>query len=198
MTNENAPNPKYILVFLAGMLASALFGQQLYGNATVNDYDREVPLVDHAALAAHADSAGIPRAAAYGLAWMESRTGKCMPKCPRGPGRVVVDSIREDSLGQRHVYQHRICREIGRMQINPCARLDRGNARCEWRRVRDNIHDNYACGMWYYSTLLLRYQGDHRRAFSRYNGGNPEYARAALAQVGDWWIHGLLAEEDRR
>jgi hypothetical protein len=143
-----------------------------------------VPLVDRAALAAHADSAGVPRAGAYALAWMESRSGACLPRCPRGQGIVVADS-----LGPR-----RTCREVGRMQINPCARLDRYNPRCAFLRVLTSVDDNYACGLWYYSTL--RGSGE-RAAFSRYNGGNPAYAKDALAQAGDWWFAGFLTAEDR-
>jgi len=172
-----------------------------------------VPLVDREALAAHADSAGVPRAAAYALAWMESRDGR-RGNAYRGPGRLVEDTTRlvpqmvcvwavprtpnrNQACWTDSVYAtKRVCREVGRMQINPCAGLERGNPRCAYKRVRENIDDNYACGLWYYRTLQDRY-GSARKAFSRYNGGNPQYAKDALAQAGEWWFDGLLAEEDR-
>lgn len=151
-----------------------------------------VPLRDRIALAAHADSAGVAHAVAFSLAWMETRTGACLPHCPRGPGVVRIDSVVAG-----HVYAHRICREIGRMQINPCAGLERHNPRCERVRVLTSIDDNYACGLWFYATLAMRYRGDTRRALSAYNGGRASYATQALAMVGQWWLSGELSPGDR-
>lgn len=149
-----------------------------------------VPLRDYVALAAHADSEGISRGAFYGLAWMESRDGRCLPHCPRGQGVVT-----RDSLG----HLHHTCREVGRMQINPCAYLDHQNPRCAYVRVRDNVDDNYACAAWYYHALR-RVKPTVLLAFQAYNGNDPdlEYARTGLAKVSEWWLLGLLTPEDRR
>ena len=183
----------------SGMIVGLLVGHITGNSKSVSTRARgfELPLIDREALAAHADSVGVPRAAAYALAWQETRTGRCLPKCPRGQGIIVLDStvfVVVDPKPGFIYFTHHICREVGRMQINPCSRLEKKNPRCEFKRIRDNLDDNYACGLWYYSTL--RKDGE-RKALSRYNGGNPQYAMEALAQTGDWWFAGLLTEEDR-
>src|SRR2546425_438487 len=88
------------------------------------------PLQDSVALRSVADSVGVPVNVMYAVAWMESRDGHLGNK-PRGPGREQCDS-----LGCR-----RVCREIGRLQINPCIRWK--GLPCSDIRVYEN---NLRCG----------------------------------------------------
>lgn len=173
---------------------------------------RYPPLVDAYALAAHADSEGVPRAAAYALAWMESRDGSCLPRCPRGVGVAVakVDTTwMQTTTPLRLVWRvdtvrYHKCRAVGRMQINPCAGLDRQNPRCAFKRVRDSAEDNYACGLWHFGQLRKRW-GSDSLGFARYLGTgrdangttDADYSRQAFHLVGVWFMAGQLSEEDR-
>lgn len=67
----------------------------------------QLAIPDSSALFAAADRFRVPHDVMLAVAWMETRDGLHIHK---GPGREQCDS-----LGCR-----RVCRELGRMQINPC------------------------------------------------------------------------------
>lgn len=129
--------------------------------------------VDAGILHKAADGANVPRVVMYAVAWQETRDGQ-RGNAPRGPGREQCDS-----LGCR-----RVCREVGRMQVNPCIRW--GLAGCGWLV---DLVQNTTCG-----AEILRYLydkwGSWELAILHYNGSGPkarEYATRALAYVG--WFH---------
>lgn len=128
--------------------------------------------VDAAALYRAADSAGVPRDVMLAVAWMESRDGSRLNNY-RGPGREQCDS-----LGCR-----RVCREIGRMQINPCIKWH--IPACDSLTV---YSANLRCG-----AAILRAARDGTttwaEAIQRYNGSGKaarEYKLQALAFIG--WL----------
>lgn len=129
--------------------------------------------VDSAALRQVAESAGVPVPVMYAVAWQESRNNT-NPNI-RGPGREQCDS-----LGCR-----RVCREIGRMQINPCI-LWRHPA-CVGVDLKVYAH-NIRC-----SAAILKAARDGTStwhdAIRRYNGSGPaarRYAKEVLAYIG--WL----------
>lgn len=125
-------------------------------------------LPDSSALYAVADSARVPHEVIAAVAWMETRDGQHVR---RGPGREQCDSTG----------CHRVCREIGRMQINPCIR---------WKFVGcDSLavpRQNVRCGA---EILRERYErfGSWPAAIRAYNGAGPmadAYLLQALAYIG--------------
>ena len=132
--------------------------------------------VDAARLAAVADSVGVPRLVMWSVAWEESRTGSKL-NLYRGPGRVYTDS-----LG----VEHRICREIGRMQLSPCVSwtfLD--PVRCT-RTAITTYQNNIYCGALNLARLHTLY-GDWEDAIQRNNGAGSmaiEYKKRVLITVG--------------
>lgn len=138
--------------------------------------------VDTALLSKAADSANVPRVVMYAVAWQETRDG-VRGNTPRGPGREQCDS-----LGCR-----RVCREVGRMQVNPCIRFDLPG--CNDLR---NYEQNATCGAWILRYLYNKW-GSWPLAIQRYNGSGPkarEYAIRALAYVG--WVRLREAAGSRR
>ena len=131
--------------------------------------------IDSTALNQAADFAGLPHDVIYAVAWMESRSGS-RGNAYRGPGREVCDSI-----GQCH----KACREIGRMQVNPCIHWPapycaRDSLKVYWSNVK--------CGAailhWRYATT-----GSWPAAIRTYNGGGKkadDYLERALAYIG--WL----------
>ncbi len=113
--------------------------------------------VDADRLKAHADSQMVPERLVYGIAWMETRSGITGNKA-RGQGIV-------DSLGVHH------CREIGRMQLNPCINWQRllKDYRCSLRRIKASYDDNVYCGIKNMLRLNLKY-GGWRYVPLHYNG----------------------------
>lgn len=131
---------------------------------------------DAARLAAYADSTGVPREVMWAVAWQESRGGQ-RGNSYIGPGIVVMDTI--------SMIPHRVCRERGRMQINPCYWKPLA-PRCTWQRVRDNYSDNVWCAGLKLHSLRAIY-GSWEEAIRRYNGSGPmsrAYQQRALAYIG--------------
>lgn len=118
-------------------------------------------LVDAPQLAAHADSAGVSHALVWALAAAESGDG--------ARGNAYVGQGQRDSAGKV------VCREIGRMQLNPCGAWRRvvNNARCTLLRVRTSYDDNVHCAL-VYLTLLHRQSGSWLDAIRRYNGSGKQ------------------------
>jgi len=129
-------------------------------------------LQDSAALKAAADSFGVPYVVIAAVAWNESQTGSKLNNY-RGPGREQCDS-----LGCR-----RVCREVGRMQVNPC--IDWHDARCSRDSIR-SYEGNIRCGAIILRSHFLKY-GSWVQAIKRYNGSGPladKYLLKALAYAG--------------
>lgn len=128
---------------------------------------------DSIALKAAGTEFNVPAVVMYAVAWQETRNN--LNTNVRGPGREQCDT-----LGCR-----RVCREIGRMQVNPCI---------TWRHPacsRDSLltHEgNLRCG-----AAILRAARDGTAtwadAIRRYNGSGPNarrYAKNALEYIG--WL----------
>jgi len=119
--------------------------------ATATEFTRGINLVsltgeiDAYRLKAHADSQMVPEKLVYGIAWMETRSGRT-GNTARGQGIV-------DSLGVHH------CREIGRMQLNPCINWQRllKDYRCSLKRIKASYDDNVYCGIKNMLRLRLKY-----------------------------------------
>lgn len=112
----------------------------------------------------------VPVEVVYAVKWMETRVGKA--EGARGPGREVCDPM-----------CHRVCREIGPMQVNPCIKWSLPSC----SRLREYVH-NLTCGAGILRYLYDRY-GSWPEAIRRYNGSGPrsrEYQQKALAYVG--WL----------
>lgn len=135
--------------------------------------------VDAYQLKAHADSQMVPERLVFGIAWMETRSGITGNKA-RGPGIVHVDSI---VLGQ--TFSHRICREIGRMQLSPCVNWQRllKDYRCSLKRIKASYDDNVYCGIKNMLRLNLKY-GGWRYVPKHYNGATV-YQESVKNYLGD-------------
>lgn len=128
---------------------------------------------DSSRLATVAAEYDVPPAIAFAVAYMETRSN--VNPAVRGPGREQCDS-----LGCR-----RVCREVGRFQINPCIMW--GFSECKPASIR-TYEGNVRCGV-----MILRAQRDGTAtwvdAIRRYNGSGPkarEYTKEALAYIG--WL----------
>lgn len=139
-------------------------------------------LVDSTALAAYADSTGVPRYVLMAVAWEESRSGARGNRYV-GPGVRQVDT----TTGA----ERRVCRERGRMQHNPCFHWRQPPvARCAWARVRDNYADNVWCAGLKLHMLYAQY-GSWATAIERYNGRGPRaraYRERALATIARFYL----------
>jgi hypothetical protein len=135
---------------------------------------------DSTALRAAGAEFHVPAAVMYAVAWQETRLN--LSPTIRGPGREQCDS----GVGCR-----RVCREIGRFQINPCI---------TWRHpacARDSLRlyaSNLRCG-----AAILRAARDGTSTWADairvYNGSGPrarQYAKEALSYIG--WLR-LLEEQ---
>lgn len=133
---------------------------------------------DSAPLRQAAESIGVPVAVAYAIAWQETRDGEKL-NAYRGPGREQCDS-----LGCR-----RVCREVGRMQINPCIVWHVLACRRDLLYVYET---NIRCGL-----AILKAQRDGTStwadAIRRYNGSGPlarKYASEVLSYIGWFTLRG--------
>lgn len=127
-------------------------------------------LVDSVSLKHVADSVGVPTEVLYAVAWMETRDGRANNY--RGAGREQCDST-----GCK-----RTCREVGRMQINPCIRW--ALPYCA-EAARDRTA-NVRCGAFILRHNYEKY-GSWIEAIRRYNGNGPmsrKYLSEALAFIG--------------
>ncbi len=132
--------------------------------------------VDSYKLAAYADSTRVPTQVMWAVAWEETRDG-AKGNNYVGPGFLTFDVT-------TRTYK-RVCRERGRMQLNPCFWQSK-LARCSWQRVRDNYNDNVFCAG---SRLRILYEayGSWESAIGHYNGSGPvaqAYKQRALAYIG--------------
>lgn len=122
----------------------------------------------------------VPASVMYAVAWQETRSN--VNPAVRGPGREQCDS-----LGCR-----RVCREIGRGQVNPCIVWKHPSCRRELLRVYEH---NIRC-----MAAILRAAHDGastwQDAIRKYNGSGPrarQYAKDALSYIG--WLRLLELEE---
>ena len=131
--------------------------------------------LDTLALKQASVEARVPVAVVYAVKYMETRVGRA--ERALGPGREVCDPM-----------CHRVCREIGPMQVNPCIHFDLPG--CNALKV---YAQNLTCGAGILGYLYGRY-GSWGEAIRRYNGSGPrswEYQQRALAFIG--WL--TLREE---
>lgn len=137
------------------------------------------PLADSAMVFRVADSAGVPRDIMAAVAWMETRSGTRLNEY-KGPGREQCDSA-----GCK-----RVCREIGRMQVNPCI---------PWRHPACKQLTQYAMNLRCGAAILLaarQRDGTWVAALQRYNGSGPQarrYLTEALAYIG--WRQVTMGED---
>lgn len=133
--------------------------------------------VDAARIVAVADSVRVPRVLLLAVAWEETRSG--------ARGNVYIGDGIVDSLG------HRICRERGRMQLNPCFPLTYLDAnRCAVARVRLSYEDNVWCGALHLRDLYER-TGGWTAAIARYNGSGAKavaYQSRVLTTIGRYTL----------
>lgn len=129
-----------------------------------------VDIVDRFYLESVAHDIGVPVQVMLAVAWQESRTGD-KGNAYRGPGREQCDST-----GCK-----RVCREIGRGQINPCIKW--GFPGCS------SLHTyryNVRCMGWILRAQHARH-GTWALAIKHYNGSGPSadrYLQQALAFIG--------------
>lgn len=128
-------------------------------------------LLDSVPLKHVADSVGVPTEVLYAVAWMETRDGK-RANDYRGAGREQCDSTG----------CHRTCREVGRMQINPCIRW--ALPYCD--KAHTGRDANVRCG-----AFILKHNYEKHKSWTeairRYNGSGPKsrrYLNEALAFIG--------------
>lgn len=127
-------------------------------------------LVDSVPLKHVADSVGVPTEVLYAVAWMETRDGRAINY--RGAGREQCDST-----GCK-----RTCREVGRMQINPCIRW----ALPYCAEAAAHRTANVRCAAFILKHNYEKY-GSWIEAIRRYNGSGPnaqKYLTEALAFIG--------------
>lgn len=135
-----------------------------------------VVLQDAQTLALAAETAGVPKVVGLAVAWEETRDGS-RGNSYLGAGLAVFDS----ASGRTK----RVCRELGRMQVNPCYHWTYISPSC----ARDSLRvysSNVRCGM---TILRRRYEevGSWQEAIRRYNGRGPkadDYLRRVLATIG--------------
>jgi hypothetical protein len=148
--------------------------------------------VDARRLRAHADSLHVPRSPVYGIAWQESRDGSKGNKV-LGVGivKVTVDTVfrawgvdgKLDSVKVVYHTKH-ICKEIGRMQLNPCVNWTQllADQRCSLKRVTISYDDNVHCG------ILNIKRCAHTQGWAKfascYNGGNMKYQKEVEQYLG--------------
>jgi len=131
-----------------------------------------VQLTDTAQLNDAARLNNVPPVVMQAVAWMESRDGRRGNEY-RGPGREQCDSA-----GCR-----RVCREIGRMQINPC--IQWSIPVCNGVDIR-RYFGNIRCGAAILAARRVKY-GSWESAIRHYNGSGPlaeRYLQTALAYIG--------------
>lgn len=133
----------------------------------------QLTMPDSAALATVGNVYQVPIAVMLSVAWMETRTGE---RTPRGPGVLSTTG-------------HRVCREVGRMQINPCLHK---SPMCKAALLvyRANLH----CGALLLANNYTRY-GSWEQAIKRYNGNGAKaevYLTKALVYLGRRTLEGVL------
>lgn len=147
--------------------------------------------VDEALLTAYADSTNIPAVVMWAVAWQESRDGK-KGNGYIGPGIVRRTIIRTVTVTDSSVdtlvivRDERVCRERGRMQINPCTWRSKIAARCSAMRIKLYLGDNLYCAGRHLRYLYDRY-GSWQKAIEKYNGSGymaRAYRQRALVYIG--------------
>lgn len=165
--------------------------------------------IDASRILAHADTVrqqtGVffSDAAALALSWQETRSG-ATKNSARGPGvwksrstgklcRAIV-CVPGDSI--------RVCKEVGRMQLNPCTDFTKVDPRCTRKAIRDSLNVNIHCGLMWYVEKIKLCEGDVICAIERYNGNgciklnnhktmcSHEYRKEALAYIGQLYLKG--------
>ena len=137
-------------------------------------------LLDSVPLKHVADSVGVPTEVLYAVAWKETGNGRAINEklddaranAYRGAGREQCDST-----GCK-----RTCREVGRMQINPCIRWALPYCVEANRTYASNIR----CGAYILKHNYEKYKS-WPEAIRRYNGNGPmsrRYLNEALAFIG--------------
>jgi hypothetical protein len=143
-------------------------------------------LVDADRLTAHADSLGAPHRPVWGIAWQESRTG-VKGNNVLGQGILVPDITRYVWTGRTTGFEHplkRVCREVGRMQLNPCVNWTQvlHDQRCTLHRITVSYDDNVHCGI--ENMLRLARTKGWTYVPSWYNGGNAQYQKEVEQYLG--------------
>lgn len=133
---------------------------------------RSIPggIVDRFYLESVAHEVGVPTQVMLAVAWQESRSG-AKGNDYRGPGREQCDS-----LGCR-----RVCRELGRGQVNPCIHWNLPGCG-ELHVYRLNVR----CMAWILRAQRAKH-GSWVAAIKHYNGSGPSadrYLQQALAFIG--------------
>lgn len=136
------------------------------------------PLVcgDSLALRTMALEAKVPPMVLEAVAYVETRCN--VNPLVRGPGKLVWDSTGTTA--------HRRCREVGRLQLNPCA-----------FKLPDSVRTSYTANV-QYGAIRLRWlyerYGSWTLAIKRYNGAGPraeQYLGKILYYIGQRTVEGL-------
>lgn len=165
--------------------------------------------VDASRILAHADTVrrqtgvNFPNSAALALAWQETRSGRT-GNSARGPG--VWKSRSTGQLCRKAVClpgdSVRVCRETGRMQLNPCHNYTKIDPRCTLKNIINNYDDNIHCGLMLFVEKIKYCAGDVVCGIERYNGNgciqlidkrklcSTQYRHDALAYIGYLHLRG--------
>lgn len=139
---------------------------------------RVTGIMDAKDLAHVADSLAIDRLAFWALALQEGG--------PSGSNRILgVGRWVEDTLGTDSIVRRRVCRDIGRMQVNPCTGPGPAfHPACAIRQLRGSRAANVRCAAAWYRYIRATRCPDHTDAcaLERYNGAGPA-ARLHLQRV---------------
>jgi len=144
-------------------------------------------LIDAERLAVVADSFQIPHYIFYAVAWQETRRGNSDHIFPRGPGRIVLDSLYKP---------HRVCREIGRVQMSPCvdwSKILKDPICINKNLLSDNKYFAYQvnlhCAAKHLASLHTMY--NWMESVRHYNGDGPAsyiYLNSVLAYIGRFYL----------
>jgi hypothetical protein len=146
-------------------------------------------LQDAHQLSAHADSLKVPRQLVWSIAWQEGRSG-AKGNNILGQGILRPDTVYREygidgKLSRVRVVYHRMCREIGRMQLNPCVNWTRNlhDDRCSLKRITSSYDDNVYCAVMNMKRLA-KLHNSWTYVPSWYNGGSAVYQKEAEAYIG--------------
>jgi len=179
----------------AYLLLVAMVLTQLAATTTATDRSLEglTGLQDVHQLTAHADSLKVPHRVVWAIAWQEGRSGS---KGNNSLGQGILVAVADttfrswDSNGKllsaQVSYRYkRVCREIGRLQLNPCVDWVKTlkDPRCTLQRIKTSYDDNVHCGVVNMKRLYTMHKG-WTYVPSWYNGGSAKYQSEAEVYIG--------------
>lgn len=181
------------------LLILSLIAALTVGAASTKDYSLEglSGLQDAHQLAVHAESLHVDKRLVWGIAWQESRDGSKGNKVlGMGITRLLKTScyMWDGATGKCLQYNEhlvRTCREIGRMQLNPCVNWTQllHDQRCTLQRIKASYDDNVHCGI--KNMKRLAKEKGWTYVPSWYNGGNASYQKDVETYLGHLTLKAL-------